>query len=143
MTGVLTIWKLVIWRKFHSFFVTRYFFPFQDLLQELDDSHHRLESLHGSVDEKLNETPQKEFQEMKSEVTQLEDRWMRFKRKLVELAEDNQRVVKRQTEFDQEHVKICSVLETVLRGTENTSLDQTDMAVDLERVEVSVIPQEG
>lgn len=91
------------------------------------------------MDEKLNETPQKEFQEMKSQVTQLEDRWMRFKRKLVELAEDNQRVVKRQTEFDQEHVKICSVLETVLRGTENTSLDQTDMAVDLERVEVSVI----
>ena len=95
------------------------------------------------MDEKLNETPQKEFQEMKSQVTQLEDRWMRFKRKLVELAEDNQRVVKRQTEFDQEHVKICSVLETVLRGTENTSLDQTDMAVDLERVEVGVIPQEG
>ena len=93
------------------------------------------------MDEKLNETPQNEFQEMKSQVTQLEDRWMRFKRKLVELAEDNQRVVKRQTEFDQEHVKICSVLETVLRGTENTSLDQTDMAVDLERVEVSVIPQ--
>ena len=91
------------------------------------------------MDEKLNETPQKEFQEIKSQVTQLEDRWMRFKRKLVELAEDNQRVVKRQTEFDQEHVKICSVLETVLRGTENTSLDQTDMAVDLERVEVSVI----
>ena len=80
---------------------------------------------------------------MKSQATQLEDRWMRFKRKLVELAEDNQRVVKRQTEFDQEHVKICSVLETVLRGTENTSLDQTDMAVDLERVEVGVIPQEG
>ena len=99
--------------------------------------------MHGSVDEKLNATPQKEFQEMKSQVTQLEDRWMRFKRKLVELAEDNQRVVKRQTEFDQEHVKICSVLETVLRGTENTSLDQTDMAVDLERVEVGVIPQEG
>ena len=92
------------------------------------------------MDEKLNETTQKEFQEIKSQVTQLEDRWMHFKRKLVELAEDNQRVVKRQTEFDHEHMKICSVLETVLRGTENTSLDQTDMGVDLERVEVSVIP---
>ena len=140
MTDVSPIWLLVIWHKFHSFFVSRYFLSFQDLLQELDDSHHKLESLQGSVDEKLNETTQKEFQEIKSQVTQLEDRWMHFKRKLVELAEDNQRVIKRQTEFDQEHMKICSVLETVLRGTENTSLDQTDMGVDLERVEVSVIP---
>ena len=75
---------------------------------------------------------------MKDQVTQLEHRWTRFKTKLTGLLEDNKRAIRRQKEFDQEHVKICAVLETVLRGTENTSFDQTDMAVDLERVEVCV-----
>ena len=106
-------------------------------MQDLDDSHHRLESLNSNVDDKLSGTPQKEFQEMKDQVTQLEERWAQFRRKLSVSIEDNRRAIRRQKEFDQEHQKICAVLQTVLRGTDNTSLDQTDMAVNLERVEVS------
>lgn len=109
-------------------------------MQEIEDSSHRLESLHNSVDEKLGEIAQKEFQEMKDQLTQLEDRWTRFRRKLTASIEDNKRMIRRQREFDQEHMKICSVLETVLQGTENTGFDQTDMAVDLDRVEVFIIP---
>lgn len=88
------------------------------------------------MDEKLEGLAQKEFEEMKDQVTQLEDRWLQFKRRLTTAIEDNKRAVRRQREFDQEHMQICSVLETVLQGTQNTGLDQTDMAVDLERVEV-------
>ena len=107
-------------------------------MQDLDDSHHRLESLNSSVDDKLSGTPQKEFQEMKDQVTQLEERWPQFRRKICASIEDNKRAIRRQKEFDQEHQKICAVLQTVLRGTDNTSLDQTDMAVNLERVEVGI-----
>ena len=75
---------------------------------------------------------------MKEQVTQLEERWAQFKKKLSASIEDNRRAIRRQKVFDQEHQKICTVLQTVLRGTDNTSLDQTDMAVNLERVEVGV-----
>ena len=90
------------------------------------------------MDEKLEGLAQKEFEEMKDQVTQLEDRWLHFRRRLTTAVEDNKRAVRRQREFDQEHMKICSVLETILQGTRNTGLDQTDMAVDLERAEVCV-----
>ena len=113
-------------------------FWLQELLQDLEASNHKLESLHSRVDEKLGEKSQKEFQEMKDQVTQLEHRWTQFRRRLTSSIEDNKRAIRRQREFDQEHVKICSVLETVLQGAENTSFDQTDMAVDLGRVEVCV-----
>ena len=75
---------------------------------------------------------------MKEQVTQLEERWAQFRKSLSASVEDNKRAIRRQKEFDQEHQKICAVLQTVLRGTDNTSLDQTDMAVNLERVEVGV-----
>ena len=91
------------------------------------------------MDDALSGTTQKEFQEMKGQVTQLEERWVQFRRKLSSSIEDNKRAIRRQKDFDQEHQKICSVLQTVLRGTENTSLDQTDMAVNLERVEVGIL----
>ena len=110
----------------------------QELLQDLDDSHHKLESLNSNVDDRISATSQKEFQEMKEQVTQLEDRWAQFRKKLSASIEDNKRTIRRQKEFDQEHQKICAVLQTVLRGTDNTSLDQTDMAVNLERVEVGI-----
>jgi len=110
----------------------------QELLQDLDDLHHKLESLNSNVDDRVSATSQKEFQEMKEQVTQLEDRWAQFRKKLSASVEDNKRAIRRQKEFDQEHQKICAVLQTVLRGTNNTSLDQTDMAVNLERVEVGV-----
>lgn len=107
-------------------------------MQDLEASNHKLESLHSRVDEKLGEKSQKEFQEMKDQVTQLEHRWTQFRRRLTSSIEDNKRAIRRQREFDQEHVKICSVLETVLQGAENASFDQTDMTVDLGRVEVCV-----
>ena len=88
------------------------------------------------MDDKLSGAPQKEFIEMKDQATQLEERWAQFRRKLLSSIEDNKRAMRRQKEFDQEHQKICAVLQTVLRGTDDTSLDQTDMAVNLERVEV-------
>lgn len=75
---------------------------------------------------------------MKDQVTQLEERWAQFRKKLSASIEDNKRAIRRQKEFDQEHQKICAVLQTVLRGTDSTSLDQTDMAVNLERVEVGI-----
>ena len=75
---------------------------------------------------------------MKEQVTQLEVRWAQFRKKLSASIEDNKRAIRRQKEFDQQHQKICSVLQTVLRGTDHTSLDQTDMAVNLERVEVGI-----
>lgn len=90
------------------------------------------------MDDKLRATSQKEFQELKEQVTQLEERWAQFRKRLSASIEDNKRAIRRQKVFDQDHQKICSVLQTVLRGTDNTSLDQTDMAVNLERVEVGV-----
>ena len=107
-------------------------------MQDFDDSHDRLESLNSSVDDKLSAASQKEFQEMKEQVTQLEERWAQFRKKLSASIEDNKRAIRRQKEFDQEHQKICTVLQTVLRGTDNTSLDQTDVVVNLERVEVGI-----
>ena len=107
-------------------------------MQDLEDSNDKLESLHSMVDEKFGEKAQKEFQEMKDQVVQLEHHWTQFRRRLTSSIEDNKKAIRRQREFDQEHVKICSVLETVLQGVENTGFDQTDMAVDLERVEVCV-----
>ena len=90
------------------------------------------------MDDKISATSQREFQEMKEQVTQLEERWAQFRKKLSASIEDNKRAIRRQKEFDQQHQKICSVLQTVLRGTDDTSLDQTDMAVNLERVEVCI-----
>lgn len=75
---------------------------------------------------------------MKEQAAQLEERWAQFRKKLSASIEDNKRAIRRQKEFDQQHQKICTVLQTVLRGTDHTSLDQTDMAVNLERVEVGV-----
>lgn len=91
--------------------------------------------MNSGIDDMINGTHQKEFQEMKNQVAQLEERWDQFRRKLSSSIEGNKRAIKRQVEFDQEHQKICAVLQTVLRGTENTSLDQTDMALNHDRVE--------
>ena len=90
------------------------------------------------MDDKISATSQREFQEMKEQATQLEERWAQFRKKLSASIEDNKRAIRTQKEFDQQHQKICTVLQTVLRGTDHTSLDQTDMAVNLERVEVGV-----
>lgn len=90
------------------------------------------------MDDKISATSQREFQEMKEQATQLEERWAQFRKKLSASIEDNKRAIRRQKEFDQQYQKICTVLQTVLRGTDHTSLDQTDMAVNLERVEVGV-----
>lgn len=104
--------------------------------------HSRLESLRSSVDGKLEASTQKEFQELKDQVTQLGKRWSDFERRLKTAIDDNKRAIERQKEFDKEHVKIRSVLENVLGATDNTSFDETDTAVDLERVEVSVTKTE-
>ena len=104
--------------------------------------HSRLESLRSSVEGKLEASTQKEFQELKDQVTQLGKRWSDFKRRLTTAIGDNKRAIERQKEFDKEHVKIRSVLENVLGATDNTSFDETDTAVDLERVEVSVTKTE-
>lgn len=108
-------------------------------MKDLDESNHRLESLNNGIDDMINGTHQKDFQEMKDQVAQLEERWDQFRRKLSSSIEDNKRAIRRQVEFDQEHQKICAVLQNVLQGTENSSLDQTDVAVNHDRVEVGIL----
>ena len=111
----------------------------QDLLLEVDDSKNRFEALSSNVDDKVAIMTQKEVQEMREQVAQLEGRWTILRRKLHTSVEDIRRTVKRQEFFEQEYLKMCSMLQTLLRGTETTGLDQTDcdMAVDLNRIEVS------
>ena len=89
------------------------------------------------MDGKREVLPQKEFQELKDQVTPLEKRFTEFRGRLTKAIDDNKRTIKRQKEFDQGHVKIRSVLETVLGATDKTTFDETDTAVDLERVEVT------
>ncbi|XP_068688970.1 nesprin-1-like [Montipora foliosa] len=107
----------------------------QELFEDLEESHSRLESLRSDLDGKREVLPQKEFQELKDQVTPLEKRFTEFRGGLTKAIDDNKRTIKRQKEFDQGHVKIRSVLETVLGATDKTTFDETDTAVDLERVE--------